>query len=122
VDLEGFGVRHQAMHGEDAGRRRPGKEANPLSLEARVGQALDAVEAGIVLAINQNVGGVVIWVGVLDQPRALGIAHDEIAGVPSHRIGHITGRFGKPGIVEPGIEPLGDKLGKLVLEAFARFV
>ena len=74
------------------------------------------------LAVNQHIGRVVIGVGVLDQTGALGITHDEIAGLASHRVRHVAGRLGEPGIFERRVQLLCDQLGELVLEPLGLLV
>jgi hypothetical protein len=57
----------------------PGEDADGLLLETLIGKAFDACEALIVLPVKQHIGGPVVGIGILDQPGALGIAHEDVA-------------------------------------------
>ncbi len=96
-----------------------GEKADPLVLHPRIGQPVDALERGIALAVNQDIGRMVIGVGVLDQPGALGISHDEVTGVAAQRVWDIARPFLEPDIFEGRVKLGRDQLGELILEAFS---
>jgi hypothetical protein len=74
------------------------------------------------LAVNENVRGVIIGIGIIDQAGALGIAHDEIASIAPHGVGDVARRLRKPAISQSITELIGNECCELVLEALALLI
>src|SRR4029079_19314406 len=95
------------------------EETDLLSLETGIGKTLNARERLIALAVNENVRGVIIGIGIVDQAGALGIAHDEIASIAPHGVGNVARRLREPTISHSITELIGNKRCELVFEPLA---